>query len=162
MKDIKGFEGIYAITEDGRVYNLKHKRYLKNCGKNYQRVTLNKNGKGTSHYIHRLVAQAFLPNPDNLPEINHKDENTHNNNVWNLEWCTREYNINYGTRNARVATLRSREVYCVELDRTFKHVRAASEELGLCSQSVYKVCRGTFKTAGKLHFRFVEKVQKTV
>ena len=78
----------------------------------YLRVSLYKNGKQNYFQIHRLVAETFIPNPNNLPQINHKDENKENNFVGtpekdykdgNLEWCTSEYNINYGTHNERVS-----------------------------------------------------------
>jgi group I intron endonuclease len=69
-------------------------------------LTLSKNGKGKNYKVHRLVAMAFIPNPDNLPIINHKDENPSNNNVNNLEWCTYEYNNNYGTKNKRAGESR--------------------------------------------------------
>ena len=67
----------------------------------YMYVNLRKDGVTKQQYIHRLVAQAFIPNPNNLPEVNHKDEDKTNNNVKNLEWCDRKYNINYGTRTAK-------------------------------------------------------------
>ena len=69
----------------------------------YKTVALFKDGKVKRCFIHRLVAQAFIDNPQNLPQINHKDEDKTNNCVTNLEWCTRSYNINYGTRNERVS-----------------------------------------------------------
>ena len=69
--------------------------------KHYMEVNLSKNNKVTHYLIHRLVAQAFIPNPNNLPQVNHKDENRENNRVDNLEWCTAEYNTNYGTRALR-------------------------------------------------------------
>ena len=68
----------------------------------YYYVCLSKNGIVKNYFVHRLVAEVFLPNPDNLPCVNHKDEDKSNNNVDNLEWCTHEYNINYGTRNKRI------------------------------------------------------------
>lgn len=105
MQDIIGYEGIYAITEDGKVWNYKYKRWMKpdTHPTGHQMVALHKNGVCKGFYVHRLVATQFIPNPDNLPCVNHKDENPANNNVDNLEWCTRAYNNNYGTRNQRMA-----------------------------------------------------------
>ena len=104
MKDIKGYEGLYAITTEGDVYSYKRKRFLKygvnNIG--YLCVNLCKDGKVKSYYIHRLVAEAYIPNPENLPQINHRDENKANNCLQNLEWCDASYNINYGTRNEKI------------------------------------------------------------
>ena len=71
--------------------------------KGYLRLNLCKEGKQKPFKVHRLVAQAFIPNPNNFPQVNHKDENKENNCITNLEWCTNEYNHNYGTRNKRVA-----------------------------------------------------------
>ena len=104
MKDIPGYESLYAITEDGKVWSYKNKRFLKTRkgSDDYIRAYLCKDKKGFNVLVHRLVAMTYLPNPDNLPEVNHKDENPSNPHVSNLEWCTREYNINYGTALQRM------------------------------------------------------------
>lgn len=115
-KDIRGYEGLYQISNFGRVKSLE--RLAKSNNNNYRRVkenflkkhedkngyikvSLNKNNKSKQYAIHRLVAKAFIPNPNNLPQINHKDENKQNNNLENLEWCTAKYNNSYGTRIQR-------------------------------------------------------------
>lgn len=104
-KDIEGYEGLYQVSNKGRV-----KSFHSGEGKimkpgthplGYKSVTLFKDKKGKVAKVHRLVAQAFIPNPENLPVINHKDENPSNNNVENLEWCTQKYNLNYGTCQER-------------------------------------------------------------
>ena len=109
-KDILGYEGLYQISNlgDVRSLNYNHTGEIKLLKQStdkygYKRVGLFKNGKEKKYLIHRLVAMTFIPNPDNLPIINHKDEDKTNNNVNNLEWCTYEYNNNYGTRNERVS-----------------------------------------------------------
>ncbi len=116
-KDIKGYEGLYQISNYGRVKSIprtkKHsyngiahlkEKILKPIYINgYQRVSLCKNSKATYMFVHKLVANAFIKNPNNYPEINHIDENKANNIYNNLEWCTHSYNINYGTRNERVS-----------------------------------------------------------
>ena len=104
MKDIKGYEGLYAITSCGKVWSYRRKKFLKPVANRvgYFYVNLCINGNHTSYAIHRLVAEAYIPNPENLPEINHKDENKENNCLQNLEWCNRKYNINYGTRNDKL------------------------------------------------------------
>lgn len=89
----------YMISNFGRVFSKKSNRIMKNrsvAKKGYQQITLD----GKQFCVHRLVAQAFIPNPNNLPCVNHKDENPSNNNVKNLEWCTYKYNSNYGTNPA--------------------------------------------------------------
>lgn len=100
-KIIKDFEN-YQITDTGKVINAKTKKELKQREKKgYMNVSLFKKGKKINKLVHRLVAEAFIPNPDNYPQVNHKDENSKNNNVENLEWCTQKYNMNYGTLKER-------------------------------------------------------------
>lgn len=98
MKDIPGYEGLYAVTSCGRVWGHKLKHWLKltDNGKGYKFVQLTDGHRHYKHeYIHRLVAITYLLNPNNLPEVNHKDFNRGNNCVNNLEWCDRKYNCNY-------------------------------------------------------------------
>lgn len=117
-KDIRDYEGLYQISNNGNVKSLGRWVNYKNKGKKWQEgkilkplvkkggylhVGLWKNGKVKFFIVHRLVAQAFIPNPNNLPQVNHKDENKENNVVKNLEYCDAKYNSNYGTRNKRVA-----------------------------------------------------------
>lgn len=104
LVDIKGYEGKYQVSDDGRVFNLTVKKYMtpQDDGRGYLFIGLSNQGKRKFFKIHRLVAQAFIPNPDNLPEVNHKDEDKHNNCVDNLEWCDVRYNRNYGTRNQKI------------------------------------------------------------
>ena len=111
-KDIKGFEGIYQVSNEGRIKSLTRKVKANNDGeytrlelvltpmissKGYQRVSLCKNGVSKIALIHRLVAEAFIPNENNLPQINHKDENKLNNHAENLEWCDNRYNLRYSS-----------------------------------------------------------------
>lgn len=122
-KDVIGYEGLYQISNLGNVksytryVNVSHRGYsgkrilhgkqLKPTDlQGYLVVMLIKEHKYHTCRINRLVAQAFISNPDNLPCVNHKDENKHNNCVDNLEWCTRNYNDNYGTRNQKISKTR--------------------------------------------------------
>lgn len=107
-RDINGYEGLYEVSNMGRVkslnYNRTNQEKILKLGKNkngYMIVVLCKNGKTKTCQVHRLVANAFIGNPNNLPMINHKDENPSNNCVDNLEWCDASYNQNYGTANQK-------------------------------------------------------------
>ena len=115
-KPVVGYEGLYEVSSYGRVRSLDkyvkysngrinlHKGRILSPGKDtngYLQVILTCNGKHKSIKVHRLIAQAFIPNPDNLPEVNHLDEDKTNNSVDNLEWCDRNYNLNYGTARIR-------------------------------------------------------------
>ena len=115
-------------------------------------------GKRKCCYIHRLVAEAFIPNPNNYPQVNHKDEDKTNNCVNNLEWCDAKYNINYGTRIERI----SKPVYCVELNRTFNGAAQAARELGINHSNIIGCCKGKRKTTGAYHFRYAETLVEEV
>lgn len=98
-RDVVGFEGLYLVSNFGDVFSKHKKGLLKfKDNKGYYNVTLSKNGKRYYKIVHRLVAEAFMPNPYGFKEINHKDENKINNHVDNLEWCDSKYNLNYGNR----------------------------------------------------------------
>lgn len=113
-KRIKDFED-YVITDEGKVISYKYKTpkilatYYQKSG--YENIKLSKNNTQTHKLVHRLVAEAFIPNPDNLPEVNHKDKNVKNNNANNLEWCTRKQNLEDSyitmspTRNYRICNI---------------------------------------------------------
>lgn len=100
MRDVKGYEGLYAVMSCGKVWSYQRQKFLEpfNNARGYLKVGLYKNGKVKHFYVHRLVTDAYLPNPDNLPQVNHKDENKANNCLQNLELCDSKYNNNYGTR----------------------------------------------------------------
>ena len=120
-KPVKGYEGYYEVDQFGRVFGLERIIKVNDNGRNYEKpiagkqlkqsmhtkgyktVSLTKDGKTKTLFVHRLVAEAFIPNVDNLPMVNHKDEDKTNNFVENLEWCTNDYNINYGTARKRQA-----------------------------------------------------------
>ena len=101
FKEIIGYEGLYWISNLGNVKS-KHKILKPVINKDgYYCVSLSKKGKLKTYTLHRLIALHFIENPDNLPQVNHKDEDKLNNSISNLEWCTQQYNHDYGTRNIR-------------------------------------------------------------
>ena len=157
-KPIKDYEDCYEISTMGRVKSLNYrnsgkKKIMKtpksNC--NYKIVALCKNGKYKCCTVHRLVAQAFIPNPYNLPQVNHKDENPSNNRVENLEWCDHKYNCNYGTVRQRIKDAGIKSVKQYTLSGEFIAIyRSASEvqrQLGYYSKYISRCCKGEQKTA---------------
>lgn len=178
-RDIKDWEGLYQVSNMGRVRSLG-KNFIRSDSKPYTRpprilkqltykngymkVELTKRGFAKRYYVHRLVAQAFIPNPDNLPEVNHKDENSSNNVSENLEWCSHKYNSNYGTRAERIKkTLKlihkSVPVEMYDKDgrfiRRFDSIQEASKELHIYGSSITECCRHKRrKTAGGYIWRY--------
>lgn len=108
-RDVVGYEGLYKVSNYGRIKNCIKNTETETKSKNYQIISLRKNGVKKYFQIHRLVAIAFIPNPENLPIVNHKDENPKNNKVDNLEWCTYWYNVNYGKgKDKRIENIKER------------------------------------------------------
>lgn len=162
-KDIEGYEGLYQVSNMGRVRSLDRKdkngqfrngRVLagRDDGHGYHTVALYRDGNAKNWLIHRLVAKAFLDNPSNLPEVNHKDENKANNAVSNLEWCTAFYNNTYNGRHKRagkrIAKALGRPIYVVSGSGHryyFESAKKAAEILELKRQGVSKCFRGECK-----------------
>lgn len=173
-KDIVGFEGLYAVSDLGRVRSLDRDilrrdgsvmhvngkimpQYEKYGNSPFPRlqVNLSKGEKRYSKQVSRLVAIAFIPNPNNLPQVNHKDENPLNNNVNNLEWCTSEYNHNYGTRNQRQAEKLQKAVDVYDLQGNYLYhydsIKLAAQELHCDASCIAKVC----KKQNKYHHQYI-------
>ena len=156
IKDIKGYEGLYAVSSCGKVWSYTNNifltpRHQRKTG--YDRVHLVKDGKIREFLVHRLVAEAFIPNPENKPQVNHLDENKTNNHVENLEWATRQENINYGTHNIRAAKANSRAVQCVETGLIYESGVAASRTLAIVPSSISTALKYPHRTAGGFHWR---------
>lgn len=155
MKDIKGYEGEYAITSCGKVWSYKSNKFLslKNDKDGYKFVTLCKNGKTTNFKVHRLVAEAYIPNPNNYPIINHKDEIKDNNCVNNLEWCTYLYNHQYSSNGNRFQWKRTR---CVETGQIFESAKAAADFYGITSGAISRAARDPGRTSCGYHWEYME------
>lgn len=145
-RDVPGYEGKYQVSNLGRVKSLSYRRSNKEVilkpisnGTGYLQITFCKNGKTERQYVHRLVAEAFIPNPGGLPEVNHKSEVKTENQVWNLEWCTRKYNATFSHTRGR-----SIQQYSLSGEPVQKWSSALSveKELGFYSSSIIRCCRG--------------------
>lgn len=115
-----------------------------------------KNGKPTNHYIHRLVAKTFIPNPQNKSEVNHIDEDKENNRVENLEWVTHIENMNHGTRSLRVSKNNSKPIICVETGIEYYGARECARQTGLNQSNIIKVLKGNYKHTGGYTFKYKE------
>lgn len=162
-RDVAGYEGLYKVSNLGNVMSLKHKKpkLMKpgKYGNGYLFVILsnhNKSLKGNS--IHRLVAQAFLPNPNNLPQVNHKDEDKTNNRVSNLEWCDAKYNLNYGTVQERKAKSKSKPVLQYDKNENllneYPSAIDAERKTGIYQENICMVCKGKLKSTGGYLWRY--------
>ena len=195
-KPVVGYEGYYEVDMYGNVYSVARKVQVNDNGRiydkpvkekkltaskhscGYRTVALTRNGKTEQQYIHRIVAEAYIPNPQNLPFVNHKDEDKTNNFVANLEWCTHEYNITYGTATERrVEKLKGksftdehkekirrsnlgkhgqqRKVICVDDGMMFDSYNEAGKHYGISPMTVKSSCER--KSKGKVRtFRYAD------
>ena len=171
-KDIKEYKGLYQVSNFGRVRSVDRyvtqqgrgkeftglrkgriiKPRLQNSG--YLLVWLSMQGTVRAHTVHRLVGTAFISNPDGLSDINHKDGNKKNNNVLNLEWCTRNENIRHAYRNLG-RKKSGKKIKCVELNVVFDSAADASRKTGINAGSIRHVACGIAKTAGGYRWEHV-------
>lgn len=163
---VKDYEGLYEDSNMGRVKSLKFgkERVLRAAKQSngYLFVTLCKDGKKKNHLVHRLVATSFIPNPHNLPQVNHKDYNPLNNRVENLEFCDAKYNINYGSHNDKVAKALSKTVLQLTLDgklvREWPSAHEAQRQGGFHQGYISACCRGEY--GHKTHKGFIWKYKE--
>lgn len=166
-REIAGYEGMYLVSDEGQVVSLPRKiksgnkilfrkgKSLKpnkrgRCGLFYDAVALSKDGKTVWHSVHRLVAEAFIPNPDNLPEVNHIDKNPMNNRADNLEWCTKQYNIEF-SKNLPIYQFKDNGEIC-----RFKSITDASRQTGICRTAINNALKGRAITAGGFRWAYCE------
>lgn len=166
--DIEEYSGLYQISNLGRVkslnYNHTGKEKILKSNKRadgYLQVDLHNQGNKKTHRVHRLVAMAFIENPNNYEEINHRDEDKANNCVSNLEWCDRKHNCNFGTRNERSATnrinhpKRSKQVLCVETGKIYPSTKEVQRHLGFSQGNISSACNGRLKQAYGYTWKYV-------
>ena len=173
-KPIERYEGLYEVSNLGRVRGVDRMRKAayggmsrvsgtilllrKNTTNDYLLARLRRDGKQTHHLVHRLVAEAFIPNPSGLPEVNHKDENPQNNIVDNLEWCDRFYNNHYGTAMERRAKTRGKPVTQYTMDgeevTTYWSAREAARVFGRNQSTITRCCLGLQKQAYGFVWKF--------
>ena len=164
-KDIEGYEGLYQVSNFGRVKSLNYHRQkierlmaLSPYPHGYLKVHLFKDGKGKRFFVHRLVAQAFIPNPKNLATVNHKDENPSNNVVTNLEWLSNADNLRYGEHYARLSKIltnnpkKCKQVFCFtkegEFVAKYPSLHEASRQTKITLSNICMCCQGKRDLAG--------------
>ena len=178
-KDVKNYEGLYQVSNLGRVRSLDVRTYQKNkFGKfqyvlhkgkilkiqkqrnGYFTIDLHMNGKFERKTIHRLVAETFISNPNNYQYINHKDSNTSNNRVDNLEWCTQKYNIKYAYDFGNKIPPNMRSVNQIDengkITATFISIQEAERKTSIKSANISKCCRKLRNKAGGYQWAYTE------
>ena len=179
-RPVVGYEGLYEVSNMGRVKSLERMKWdnggcckvperilkARKVGGGYLKVNLYKDGKSKSCRIHRLVAEAFIPNPDGLPVINHKDENPKNNNVDNLEWCSYSYNNTYNGKAKKIGKKqrndpnRSKPVIAIHkvsgLILEFPSIKEASRQLGISKGNICYCCKGKYKSIGGFYWYYAD------
>ena len=180
-KPIVGYENEYEVSNLGNVKHLanlkqeyskyyiptKKDKILKATDSHgYKTVILIKNNTSKRVYVHRLVAQAFIPNPNNLPQVNHKDEKKTNNKVDNLEWCSSKYNANYGTRNEKMKKIKlekyAKKVIKYDLNGKFiaeyESIEDTARKNNVTGQAITRCCKGKLKKCKNYIFKFKSEV----
>lgn len=154
FRDVVGYEDLYEVSNEGRVRNKNTGKIKKPCKDKdgYLQVDLYKDGERKHKSIHRLVARAFLPNPNSEFEVDHIDKNRTNNNVDNLRWVSHQENIDYS---------QSKSVNQYSLDgrllNTYKSIHEASRQTGVCQSNICQCCKGnlSYKSAGGFVWKYV-------
>lgn len=170
-KPIPGYEGYYEASNLGRIrsverivrgrwgFSRRHSQILKqnNVHHGYRQVRFSIDGIKSQPLVHRLIAMTFISNPQNLPQVNHKDGNTENNCPENLEWCTAAYNSQHRSRVLKKWVGHSKKkVICLDTGIVYESSHHASRDLGISQGGIFSVCQGRCKKANGLRFAFVD------
>lgn len=164
-RPVVGYEGLYEVSNLGNVDSLnfhregrRHRIKVRVNFFGYAYVMLNKDKQQRPYFLHRIIAMAFVPNPNNYPIINHKDENPLNNNIENLEWVTYKYNTNYGTCIKRRSEKKKKPVIQMTLDGEFiaryNSVKEAAANINCRPSSITCACRGRLKKCQGFLWKF--------
>ena len=161
-KDIKGYEGIYAISNYGRVKNIATDKILSpvNNSKGYYKVELRKEKIGKRYYIHRMVAEAFLPNPNNKTEVNHRDSNPSNNHISNLEWVSSSENTKHAVYKGALCAWGNRakpiEAINIESGIVSRFATISEAERTFNTRHITDVLKGKRHQCKGYTFRYIE------
>lgn len=150
LVDIKGYEGRYQISDDGRIWSCRKKGYMRPTQRSgYPWIILSKDGVQKGYSIHRLVAEAFIPNPDNFPLVGHMDDDKQNNSVSNLYWTTSSENRTHNGLSQELAKAQSKQTYQYDLKgnliAVYPSVREASRQLNISSGLICDVIHGKYR-----------------
>ena len=172
-KSPPGYDGLYLVSSFGRVRSLPRmvrKWRGKSCvlelfegqiltpyetKKGYLSVRLYKDGKSHDFPVHRLVLLTFVPNPENFPQVNHRDEDKKNNRLDNLEWCSAEYNMNYGHCRDTIRRPVAQYTKLMEFKKEFDSIISASRETGICATNIWSCAKRKRPSAGGFIWQYV-------
>lgn len=167
-KDVVGYEGLYKVSNFGNVYSCYVNRNLKpgTHRDGYKFVILTKNKQEKYETVHRLVAEAFIPNPYHLPVVNHKDEDPSNNSVYNLEWCTQQYNATYNDVHIKRGESLSKTIYAYDktgrLHRVYSAGKNLANDLNMTESNISTVCNSDYRTYGGYVLSYKELTKQEV
>ena len=162
-KDVKDYEGLYAVSNLGRIKRVvgkgcKKERIIKpNLVRGYYQVRLSKDGLVKQLYLHRIILETFNPveGMDKL-DCNQRDENKENNCLNNLEWLSHKENCDYGTRNERIRKVLGKRVLCIETGVIYSSTMDAARQTGIDQSGISKCCRGIYRTCGGFHWKYID------
>lgn len=158
MKPIEGFENLYSVTSCGKVWSHKRNKFIaiQTTKRGYKTVVLYKDGKSRNYRVNRLVAQAYIPNPLGLPEVDHINEDKNNNSINNLRWVSSAENK--ANSNANKGKRCRKQVQCVETGEIFKSCAHAARAVGVCKYCINCCVNGKQNTSAGYHWRWVDEV----
>ena len=176
---IENYEDTYAVSNLGRVKNIKTGRILKQSkdGYDYMKVDLYKDGERKTRHVHRLVLETFKANPDNKPHVNHLDENKENNNLNNLAWSTVAENNSWGTKNSRANETKRKngvfdklaknnnlnppkKVLCITICKVYESAHEAARDLNLNNSAITQCCKGKYNRTKGYQFKYYDEEVK--